>query len=30
MPRDDNTPMETQQGKKILSGQSLKADDLNS
>lgn len=30
MPRDDNTPMETQQGKRILSGQPLQTDDLDS
>lgn len=30
MPRDDNTPMETQQEKRILSGQSLQTDDLDS
>ena len=30
MTRDDNTSMETQQGKRILSGQSLKTDDLDS
>lgn len=30
MSRDDNAPMETQQGKRILSGQSLQTDDLDS
>lgn len=30
MPRNDNILMETQQGKRILSGQSLQTDDLDS